>query len=385
MSTVPPIVANLGGEEGDRAWQRAAELAPVRAARAAFGALFDSNSTFAEPFGGTASPHAEPAFDWLRGETHRVWYDPNAAGVAQTHDKAFAVPFAGRPLEKLIGVYSPSELARPDEIVSKMTQHMSAWPEALRERFCLKPRIGSSGRGRVAGRAGDANTAAIRGALPRLAKRGGALLEPWLARRDEVSVALYAGSGATPLSMLGSLDAIVTDHGVPVGHSGEIDNRGRVYSRSIHDDDVRAAAAEIASEAVALGFRGPCGIDAFSYATQDEDGRPHNALRPVVEFNARFTMGIVALGALRRARTEIKEALSVSPGERIGFIFATSNRKGWNAARAELKRASAGAVHWSPVATALPLDAESGPAILAAREPDALSAVIALLREAGPS
>ena len=172
----PPLVANLGGEEGEDAWRRAANLEPVRAARAAFGALFDRSCAFAEPFNSASSPHPEAAFEWLREGRYRAWYDPTAPGVRASHDKAFAAAFAGNTLRDGIAVYSPEDLAETDPAIRDMTQRMAEWPESMRARFCLKPRFGSSGRGRVAGADGDADTDAIRGSLPRLAASGGAIL-----------------------------------------------------------------------------------------------------------------------------------------------------------------------------------------------------------------
>lgn len=374
----PALVANLGGEEGEDAWRRAANLEPVRAARAAFGALFDRSCEFAEPFSAASSPHPEPAFDWLRDGAYRAWYEPTAPGVRASHDKAFAAAFAGRALRDVIAVYSPEDLADGERATRDMTQRMADWPESMRARFCLKPRFASSGRGRVAGTDNDADTDAIRGALPRLAASGGAVLEPWLERTQDLSVALYAEGGGEPLSLLGSLDAITTPHGVPVGHCGEIDSRGRIYSRSVFDDDVRAAAAEITRAALAQGFRGPCGVDAFVY---ELDGAPE--LRPVCEFNARFTMGIVALGALRRARADIKAALEMTPGDRAGFVFAASHREGWSSARATLEETDPGPHYWTPLATAFDIDPEHGPGILAARNPDALRDAANALRAGG--
>ena len=374
----PPLIANLGGEEGEDAWRRAANLEPVREARAAFGALFDRNCDFADPFHSACSPHPEAAFDWLREGRYRAWYDPTAPGVRDSHDKAFAAAFAGSALRDRIAVYSPEELADPDSAIRDMTQRMAGWPDSMRTHFCLKPRFGSSGRGRVAGTDGNADTAAIRGSLPRLAASGGAVLEPWLNRTHDLSVALYLEDGDAALSLLGSLDAITTPHGVPVGHGGEIDSRGRVYSRSDFDDDVRAAAAEIATTALAQGFRGPCGVDAFVYESQGAD-----ELRPVCEFNARFTMGIVALGALRRARADIKAALEMAPGDRAGFVFAASHREGWSSARATVEAADPGPHYWAPLATTLDIDPEHGPGLLASRIPGAIRGAANALRASG--
>ena len=57
-------------------------------------------------------------------------------------------------------------------------------------------------------------------------------------------------------------------------------------------------------------------------------------LRPVVELNARFTMGTVAVGLLRRALERVRSELELGPGERRAFWFASDGPPGgWDAAR----------------------------------------------------
>ena len=45
-------------------------------------------------------------------------------------------------------------------------------------------------------------------------------------------------------------------------------------------------------------------------------------LRPIVEFNARFTLGTVAIGLIRRNLGRLHRELALSPGERRAFLFA---------------------------------------------------------------
>ena len=52
---------------------------------------------------------------------------------------------------------------------------------------------------------------------------------------------------------------------------------------------------------------------------ETEPGRVE--LRPVVEFNARFTFGTVAIGLLRRALPRIRRELSLDPGGLRAFLF----------------------------------------------------------------
>ena len=90
--------------------------------------------------------------------------------------------------------------------------------------------------------------------------------------------------------MLGTMEQIVAPSGVYLGHLAEIDSRGRVFSGSAHEESLREAAAVAARHAHEEGFFGPCGIDAFGVEFKDADGGTREILRPLVEFNARFTI-----------------------------------------------------------------------------------------------
>jgi len=380
------LLPNLGGEEGDR-WRRMASEPSVRNAAALWGSLFGATALCE---GTPASPFEEPAFDWLPTHGSVAWWgDARAAAelpagaelwpgaaperVESVHDKAFALHEGAAPPE-LRGVaraYDPEELRSPDEAVQALRECLNAWPVALRRRFCLKPRLGSSGRGRVLGEEGEPDTPVIRGALARLAERGGAILEPWLERTIDLSVSFHVRPAASgpPLELLGSLTSLQRTAGVPLGHRGEIDSRGRVYSGSAFDDRVREAASELALAALEAGYHGPCGVDSFAY--RDADGR--EVLRPIVEFNARFTMGLVALGCLRRARAALRERLGVEPGTRAGvlMLFETPSLD-WQAAGVDVVL---------PVETTAPTHS-GGPAILGCREPASLDDVIPHLLDA---
>ncbi len=244
--------------------------------------------------------------------------------VAQVHDKAFALEvarregLAPREFDELPAVYSPRELADdPGAVLQDLETRLAAWPPRLAKRFTLKPRLGSSGRGRTGGSAETLDHAVLRGAFERLAARGGALLEPWVERRNDLSAQLWIGGDGT-LRLLGTLALLVSPAGVYRGHRGTLDNKGRVTSGLEDDEALREAAAAVSAAARARGYRGPCGVDAFSYV--GVDGGP--AFRPVVEFNARFTVGTVVLGLLRRALPRIRRLLPADAGERRSFWFS---------------------------------------------------------------
>ncbi|MEZ4216611.1 MAG: hypothetical protein R3E88_09045 [Myxococcota bacterium] len=430
------VLANLGAEEGE-AWREAARTPRVAAARALFGALFGEGAELvAEDGVRRASPHAEPAFPWcaaadaptgagaarpsttatatddapaaadasddapggiawLGDEAAREtlarlgarWRGAPPATAMALHDKAFAAPASGPAVAPRITCYAAEALAPGaprSATLSDVQARIDAWPAWMRAHACLKPRLGTSGRGRLhlrGGRVADAAPrAALERALDRLAARGGAVLEPWLERTVDLSVAFHAGArgaGGGALALLGSLRAITSASGAPRGHRGEIDARGRVFSGTSWDDAARGAAAELVAAASAAGYGGPCAVDAFAYL--DRGGAaPVERLRPVVELNARFTTGIAALGALRRSRVAIRHALGLAPGERVAFVVAScAPEGGWHEHVAAMRaRGSA------PALVPVPTCAEAGSAdaaIVAAREAAALDELCAAL------
>ena len=84
---------------------------------------------------------------------------------------------------------APEEL-RASGAAARVADMLASWPSWARARFTLKPRIGTSGRGRVAGVHGLVSDA-MQGAFERLASRGGAVLEPWLDRVADASAQLH--------------------------------------------------------------------------------------------------------------------------------------------------------------------------------------------------
>jgi hypothetical protein len=241
--------------------------------------------------------------------------------VARVHDKAFAREVAIReglvptPLRECSAVFEPGDLTAPDG-PARIEAALAGWPAWARRRFTLKPRFGSSGRGRVAGRDGCADDPALVAALPRLAGCGGALLEPWLERVEDLSAQMYLDP-TRGVTLLGTTRPVLAPSGVYRGQRGDLDYKGRIVSGSDHDENLREAAVAVAAAARERGFWGPCGLDAFSF--RDTRGVTH--LRPVVEFNARFTLGTVAIGITRRALSKIRQQIGLSPGERRPFFF----------------------------------------------------------------
>ena len=315
MSGSPVLFPNLGAEEGD-GWRRAYSLPKVRETAAWWCTLFRRDSTcIGVPLAASRSLPREleedadrAAFSFLENggslvpwlSTHEAAKLAEAEGlelaaatpevVLQVHDKAFALRVAEREglvpaeLEGAIEIIEPEVLRHPEQALQRI-QRIRA------KGLVLKPRLGSSGRGRV-----RADAAEARGALDRLAARGGCVIEPWLERTEDLSAQLWiAPSGE--FRILGTLRQELTPSGVWSAHAGVVDAAGAVSSSSRHDEGLRSAAAYLARAAAKAGFYGICGLDAFVFRSSGGA----EVLRPVVEFNARFTVGTISIGLVERA------------------------------------------------------------------------------------
>ena len=291
---------------------------------------------------GESQAHAAAWFNTPRAALHAraAWSSelcgPTPECAARVHDKAFAVEASHAldlfpvGLAECIEVLEPGDLSAPDALLQRLDQRIAAWPDWTQRNFTLKPRFGSSGRGRVGGR-DRIDTPSVRGALPRLAARGGAVLEPWLERVGDFSVTLHvpnSDSEDTRPTIVGSLEMWNSASGVYRGHVGEVDSRGRVFSGDRDDEKLREHAAQVARFAGSLGFEGPCGVDAMRYRRPaDAMNSESLRLRSVVEFNARPTMGLVTIGLVRRALPQLHQRVELTPGERRGFALVYRDAK----------------------------------------------------------
>ncbi|MEZ4648056.1 MAG: hypothetical protein R3E97_04575 [Candidatus Eisenbacteria bacterium] len=234
------------------------------------------------------------------------------------------VPTGWRP-----SVLDPEDLRRPD--AAEVIAHLVAgWDAACRDAFVLKPRFGTSGRGRVRGDSLPLGES-IRRALPRLADRGGAVLEPWFQRLDDLSAQFWVEPDGS-VTCLGTTRQVLGENGIYLGNRGEVDLHPRstvgpgllaptVTSGSPWDTEFRAIATCFVTDAAATGFRGPCGVDGFAY----RDSRGEERLRPLVECNARFTAGTIAVAWLSEvlaSRGVASGAGSGVPGEQSEWWFA---------------------------------------------------------------
>lgn len=343
MNAALATIANLGAEEsaqdarGVRDGARAAARHEAVRTAARLWRLALACETPFSPAPSAVGPRglggsAAEAIAWLN--TERADDEARSAGLAlrgpapavvrRVHDKAFAIHAAGRlglepaPLTGAFTVLEPAELEAPDAL-AQIAARTAAWPAWARVRYTLKPRWGCSGRGRTAGGEGGATLAALQSACRRLAARGGAVLEPWLARTRDFSANLRLARDGS-IETLDTLEQLVDRAGICRGHRGSLDARGAIRADSEHDEALSAAARALAAEAHALGYWGPAGLDAFAFT----DGAARERLRPVVEWNARYTLGSVAIALVRRETPRLRAHFELHDERRCVFHFATS-------------------------------------------------------------
>jgi hypothetical protein len=209
--------------------------------------------------------------------------------VERVHDKAFALRIArDRKLDETVP--DLAVILEPDEVSTSRVETIAAeWPRWAWHDFTVKPRWGTAGRGRVRGVDGRAAIGAAIGAFER-----GAIVEPWLHRMIDMSSLWHVDEHGEP-HLLGTTKQIVRGAGVYLGCDVVITDVGAMAGTE-WDEPAIERARVVVEAAAREGYRGPCGVDAFTW--KDEAGAVH--LRGVVELNARFTAGHVALGLIAR-------------------------------------------------------------------------------------
>ncbi len=159
-------------------------------------------------------------------------------------------------------------------------------------RWVVKAIWSAAGRDRVRGSGADFDRPDDRTYAARLLERDGALLfEPWMNRIADVACsALVDDSG---VRILGAHTLVVDAYGRFEGIA--IDDDSPPLEAPSHDRLVRAT-RQAAEHLAAIGYRGPIGVDAWTYRDPDGNARFH----ALGEINARLTFGIVARAAIER-------------------------------------------------------------------------------------
>jgi hypothetical protein len=266
--------------------------------------------------------------------TRRLRYRlPAPSAVRAAHDKEFARRVRRSlggievDIEGLCVSFEPDELTDGERFRKRVEGRVADWPKWARDRFTVKPRLGSSGRGRLPGIDGKLLARDLGRSVARLRRQGGAVLEPFFSRTVDLSAAFYIHPGGA-IEPLGTLRQSLTTSGSYLGHRGTVSATNGVRAGTPFDRTLEETSLKLACAAADAGYFGPCGVDAFAYRIDSEDGDPTAIrFRPAVEFNARFTFGIVALGLVQRALAVNAVAERWQRGERLSFelsIVSTS-------------------------------------------------------------
>jgi len=154
------------------------------------------------------------------------------------------------------------------------------------DKWVVKSPYGFAARERVLGRGPCVEGAQAAWAFKRLARGEPLVFQPWLEVEREYGVVVEVSSrGAHRL--LGVSDLRTNGAGTGVGYVlGRPPTKERVK-------ELEAAAAVVCERLRAEGYSGPAGFDALEHA---------GGLHPLLEVNARYTMGFVALAAERELR-----------------------------------------------------------------------------------
>ena len=232
-----------------------------------------------------------------RGLTH---LGPSPEAVQRVHNKGFAAKLA-QSIAHTTG-WEHSHVIEKNlsekEAQNLLEEVISAWPHWAQENFTIKPSMGSSGRGRIAGKNGRIDTQHIRG-LMKMSQRGGAIIEPWYFTIRNLSTQMLFTSQQT-YRILGHTSQILTRAGTYLGNHGLLSSGG-CSSGTHFDTELERIAHLVAPLIQKAGFEGVCGFDAFSF-TCPESGS--TKLRAPLEVNARFTSATVGLSCLKKLATE---------------------------------------------------------------------------------
>lgn len=294
-----PWLLPPGDEEAQRVWRQALALPSGELPSGAAFPCLEPLDRRGELIAWLNTPNAEKS-----AQAHRLpLCGPSPAVTRQVHDKAFA-QFVSTDLDLhppclrgLGAVFSVEDCADSARAMARLFEIVRRFPDWIGRRFVIKPRLSTSGRGQVIAELRDGEiTPPIAAASWQLfADRGGCVVEPWLERLQDLSVQLLIGPR---IEILGTTTQMVTQSGRILGNRGLVDASGALRSGAdVTTEAGLCAAAQTLGEAAAnAGFFGIAGVDAFLF--RGPDGQP--TLRAVVELNARFTTGTVALGLVRR-------------------------------------------------------------------------------------
>jgi hypothetical protein len=203
---------------------------------------------------------------------------PPIAAVRTANSRLFSLALE---TEWNVGLPEAAALHSIDELrvaIGRITGHEARW--------VVKAIFGMSGRQRLLGRGLALTDSVANWCAKTLAREGAILFEPWVEKIDEVGIQLDVPALGEP--KIAGVVPLLTD-ATGAYRGSQIDAEGAAESDwSLACEFAMRAAGRVQQ----LGYFGPLGIDALRY--RDTEGAVR--LRPLMDINARFTMGRLALG-----------------------------------------------------------------------------------------
>ena len=174
-------------------------------------------------------------------------------------------------------------VARTPEELSEAAARACPGPQ---DKWVVKSPYGFAARDRVLGRGPRVEGPQAVWAAKRFARGEALVFQPWLEVVREYGVVVEVGREGSH-RVLGVSDLQTNGAGTGTGYVlGRAPTRRRM-------SELEAAAASVCARLYAEGYHGPAGIDALEHA---------GGLHPLLEVNARYTMGFVALAVERSLR-----------------------------------------------------------------------------------
>jgi len=192
--------------------------------------------------------------------------------VVRVNSKRFS-----HAVERALGIATPG--ARLVESRAELDEALATTCPGPNDKWVVKDLFGFAARERVLGRGPRLDPASETWVERKLVRGLALLVEPWLDVVREYGIPIQVAADGS-VDVLGIVDVATNGAGVSTGY---------YFGRPI-DSGVRAelerVAIDVGRRLYAEGYSGPAGIDALECVT---------GLRPLLEVNARYTLGFVAL------------------------------------------------------------------------------------------
>ncbi|MEW5852875.1 MAG: hypothetical protein AB2A00_29090 [Myxococcota bacterium] len=169
----------------------------------------------------------------------------------------------------------------------ELKDHLKQVPEVLAARWTLKPLLGFAGGGRIGGGAEGMDARHTERFATLLREDGAMLWEPWVEREADFSTQIHVDA-VRGVSVLMHGEMLNTTSGRYTGNRS-LTAGATAWPTLLRDLEhgARVVGASLQRE----GYAGVAGIDAFTYRDPLTGAL---SVRPIVEVNARFTMGLMA-------------------------------------------------------------------------------------------